>query len=75
MSTHRQPGSFASLKSPFLNTDGKCIEFYYQYAGNGATRLEVKVLREDLVTIPIFQVYIHNIMLLDVFSVVTVSEI
>ena len=62
-STHRRPGFTASLKSPFMTTTGRCLELFYLFTGPGISTITVKVFRQDLVAVPVFQVHFWHLII------------
>ena len=49
-------GREAALLSPFIHTTGKCLEIYFQMLGDIDTSFTVHLVREDQLTLVLYEV-------------------
>ena len=48
LQTDKRPGYYASTVTSFIETTGKCLVFFYKFAGNSTSLISVISRKEDM---------------------------
>ena len=56
LNTNSRPNMAASVTTPFIKTNGMCLQLFYVFLGSGEAVLSINLIREDLSQLQLYKV-------------------